>query len=114
MFIKLLPEIQDHILSYCIRLRDVWNLSQTCWEYYETLRPHLFANITLSPSIIQKPDFNLNNYVHLLQHTRVLLVVTEQVPHHVFECLGKLNQLQELRFQFGLIDEEPFCSMCNE
>jgi len=103
MFIDLLAEIQEDILSYC-PLEDIKNLSLTNSEHYKLLKEYLFYSVKIPESELDNASGKLENERKLIEkvedlnYTRVLKVGCCDIPESICEAISRMNDLSELYF----------------
>ena len=101
MFLSLLPEIQEHILSYsCIV--DLKNLAVTSSQCYHVLKEYLSHTVRVTEDILGRNKFltdrKLKKMLNKLSHTKVLHVSAYRhgLPKPFYMSISRLDQLQIL------------------
>ena len=97
MFLKLLLEIQEQIISYC-SIDDLKNLACTNCEYSQVLKGMLYHTVRF-PHKLHEVHFNNNNMFENLKHVRVLYASCDFIPQWVFNAISKFDNLYKLSLQ---------------
>ena len=110
MFINLLPELREQILTYC-SINDVRNLAQTSSEYNQELKGILFRIIDIPSS--KSINERLKTAVDNLQNTQVLRINFNHLSQSSLEAINQLDNLLELKlYGSEQIDESKIHILC--
>ena len=98
MFITLLEELQEQIISHC-PLNDVKNFSLTDSHHRNVLRKYIMVAISVPPSALphNDPSLPLAKKISTWCHLRTLrLNTSHHVHHNVYRAIGGLPALRKL------------------
>jgi len=107
MFLDLLPELQEQVITYC-SVRDLKNLSRTSWTCNKLMEPHLLHTVRIPDTVLAEGRGFLRTWklkkklTSRLQRTKVLRIAPQ---HHITKTVWKavcsLHHLQEVDMSYS-------------